>query len=1292
MLILGGGPALSDFRMERVLRRLQARCPRLVRVYAEFVHLADVHEALLPSEAQRLHTLLHYGANASGRDPAGASAVVVPRPGTVSPWSSKATDILHNCGLRKVHRVERGCIWWLAYADGKAADRGDVESVQSMLYDRMTQVALADLAQADALFRSGEARPLHHIPLLERGRAALADANRGMGLALSDGELDYLEEAFRKLSRDPTDVEIMMFAQANSEHCRHKIFNAAWTLDGSAQPHSPFELIRLTHAEHPGRVLSAYSDNSAVVRGYAAARYFSDSADHVYRRHDEEVHLAVKVETHNHPTAISPHPGAATGAGGEIRDEAATGTGAKPKAGLTGFAVSNLNIPTLPQPWEEQNGKPRRIVSALEIMLEAPIGAASYNNEFGRPALTGYFRTLEQTDPESGLIRGYHKPIMLAGGLGAVRPAQVNKQVLPEGAALIVLGGPAMLIGLGGGAASSLASGTGDEELDFASVQRDNAEMQRRCQEVLDQCWALGMDNPICSIHDVGAGGLSNAVPEILGPGGRGATLDLRDIPSADPGLSPMEIWCNESQERFVLGIAPRHLELFERMCRRERAPYAVIGRVDGSGVLKLKDGQTGTALIDLPLQVVLGKPPRMRRDARRAAHAPRVFDAAKIDLKDAIRRVLALPSVSDKRFLITIGDRTVSGLAVRDQMVGPWQTPVADCAVTASDFDTFVGEAISVGERPPIALINASASGRLAIAEAITNLCAARILRLEDIVLSANWMAACGQPGEDALLYQTVRAVSDTARSLGIAIPVGKDSLSMNTVWRDGAVNREVRAPVSVNISAFAPVADVRRSLTPQLRPLKDSRLLLIDLGAGRDRLGGSALAQVYGALGDSAPDLDDPRTLEALFTGVQLLNEMGLLLAYHDRSDGGLLATICEMAFAGRCGVALRLDGAVDRLIAQLFSEEPGAVLQVRAEHLDAARTTLLRAGLAETHVRDVGEPLEQKRISIRSNGTEMFAEDLLELHRVWSATSHHMQSLRDNPECAREEFETLLDDGDPGLCARPCFTVESKSAPAINTGAKPRVAILREQGVNGYVEMAAAFDRAGFESVDVHMSDLLAGEVSLRDFRGFAAGGGFSFGDVLGAGGGWAKSILFNPGLLEPFQEFCARTDTFGLGACNGCQMLTQLRGLIAGADGWPDFVRNRSEQFEARLVMVEVLPSPSIFLAGMAGSRLPIVVAHGEGRALFRDAADRDRVAATLRYIDNRGAATVRYPANPNGSPGGLTGFTNRDGRFMILMPHAERAFLRRQLSWLPDDWPSADGPWMRMFRNARHWVG
>ncbi|MGE0082453.1 MAG: phosphoribosylformylglycinamidine synthase [Thiohalomonadaceae bacterium] len=1299
MLILRGSPALSPFRLDKKLAQVRERAPAVEHLYAEYVHFADLERSLSAEETAVLERLLSYGPTIQVENPRGQLLLVTPRPGTISPWSTKATDIAHNCGLKHIQRIERGIAWYVAKTGGAPLDNGEWAAVSALLHDRMTEAVFPTLEEAEGLFLVTEPAPLTTVDILGGGREALVAANGELGLALAPDEIDYLVENFQKLGRNPTDVELMMFAQANSEHCRHKIFNADWIIDGRKQEHSLFKMIRNTYHHHKEGVLSAYKDNAAVLEGAVAGRFYPDPSTGEYGYHREPVHMMIKVETHNHPTAISPHPGAATGSGGEIRDEGATGRGGKPKAGLTGFSVSNLRIPGFEQPWETDFGKPGRIVSALDIMLEGPIGAASFNNEFGRPSINGYFRTFEEKvpGPNGDEVRGYHKPIMIAGGLGNIRPIHVEKDLIPPGAQLIVLGGPAMLIGLGGGAASSMAQGVSHEDLDFASVQRSNPEMERRCQEVIDRCWQRGEDNPIISIHDVGAGGLSNAMPELVNDAGRGARFELRTIPNDEPGMSPKEIWCNEAQERYVLAVAPERMEEFNAICERERCPYAVIGEATDEQRLVVGDGYFDNTPVDMPMEVLLGKPPKMLRDVQHKPFQKPDFDTRGVNLRDAAYRLLKLPTIADKRFLITIGDRTVTGLIARDQMVGPWQEPVADCAVTATSFDTYTGEAMAMGERTPVALVDHAASARMAVAEAITNIAAARIGKLSDIKLSANWMAAAGHPGEDAGLFDAVKAVGmELCPALGLTIPVGKDSMSMKTVWDENGEKKSVTAPLSLIISAFAPVLDVRRTLTPQLRTDQgDTDLILIDLGRGRQRLGGSCLAQVYKQAGHQAPDLEEPEHLKAFFDAIQTLNERKLLLAYHDRSDGGLFVTLAEMAFAGRTGVTVQLDGLGEDAAAALFNEELGAVIQVRHQDTDDVLAWLHDFGLGKySHV--IGELNDDDRVVIMHRDLEAFSELRVDLQRAWAETSYRMQALRDNPECAQEEFDRLLDASDPGLS--PVLTFEPDediAAPFIAKGVRPRVAILREQGVNGQVEMAAAFDRAGFASVDVHMSDVLSGRVRLKDFQGLVACGGFSYGDVLGAGEGWAKSILFNPRAREEFESFFHRGDSFALGVCNGCQMMSSLHELIPGADGWPRFVRNESEQFEARVAMVEVLRSPSLFLKGMEGAQLPIAVAHGEGRAEFHDAdaparALREHLAC-VRYVDNYGDPTEVYPANPNGSPLGLTGLTTRDGRVTILMPHPERVFRTVQYSWHPDDW-GVDGPWMRMFRNARVWVG
>ena len=1291
MLLRYRGPsALSNFRIERLLAALRRIEPSVRAVAVEFVHFVET-DALDAAGKAVLERLLDVDADAQPEAP-GQPLYTVPRLGTVSPWSSKATDIAHVCGLVAVRRIERGRSWRIDA--GRPLGRPALDALAGALHDPMTETVLHDAADASRLFETHERRPLGRIALGGDAQAALRRANDSMGLALSEGEIDYLAEVFARLGRDPTDVEAMMFAQANSEHCRHKIFNADWTVDGARMARSPFAMIRNTRDKSPAGVLSAYSDNAAVIEGPRGRRYFAPAATREYRWHEEPIDILLKVETHNHPTAISPFPGASTGSGGEIRDEGATGRGAKPKAGLVGFTVSNLRIPGFVQPWETDNGRPARIASALDIMLEGPIGAAAFNNEFGRPGILGYFRSFEQrvASPRGEVVRGYHKPIMIAGGVGNIRRAHVEKRKVPAGAPLVLLGGPAMLIGLGGGAASSQGSGAGSEQLDFASVQRGNPEMQRRAQQVIDACWAMGEANPVLVIHDVGAGGLSNAVPEVVAPGG--GRIELAQVPSDEPGMSPLEIWCNEAQERYVIALDEASLEGFVALCRRERCPFAVIGTAADDGRLLVEDSRSGERVVDMPIQDLLGRPPRMRRSATRARRAGDGFDPESVDAREALERLLRLPAVADKGFLVTIGDRSVGGLICRDPLVGPWQVPASDVAVTASALVGRTGEAMALGERPAIALLEPPASGRMAVGEALTNIAAADVRALGDVKLSANWMASCGDPAEDADLYDTVRALGEKlCPALGVAIPVGKDSLSMRTRWREGDAEKEVASPLSVVITACAPVADVRRTLTPTLATDDgETALILVDLGAGRDRLGGSCLAQVYSRTGDAPPDLDDPARLAFFFRAIRELADAGLLLAYHDRSDGGLAVTLLEMAFAGRAALVVDL-GATERPNAALFSEELGAVLQVRAADAVAALAVLAQQGLA-AFARRIGVARAGDRIRISAAGRVLVDAPRVELHAAWSETSWRMQRLRDDPACADEERESRLDAADPGLAWRLTYDPDADvAAPYVLKGARPSVAILREQGVNSQVEMAAAFDRAGFNAVDVHMTDIIDGGATLERFAGLVACGGFSYGDVLGAGEGWAKSILFNPRARALFDDWFARTGRFTLGVCNGCQMLAALSELIPGAAHWPRFRRNRSEQFEGRLSMVEVAPSRSPFFAGMEGSQLPIAVAHGEGRAVFESASD--AVAAeplvALRFVDNQGRVATRYPANPNGSPDGIAGLTSADGRVTILMPHPERVFRTVQNSWHP---PSAgeDSGWMRIFRNARVWVG
>ncbi len=1300
-----GARALSDFRREKLIADLRQHLASVVSIDAEYWHFISSARELTPAKLDVLTQLLNYGPRQQRVRPVGDLFLVVPRIGTISPWSTKATDIAHLCGLDAINRIERGVAWYVALNGNVDVPDALWEQLAARLHDPMTESVLPDFDASDKLFENSEPQPLSTVDVLTTGAVGLARANTELGLALSIDEIEYLAEEFTQLGRNPTDVELMMFAQVNSEHCRHKIFNADWIVDGERQTHSLFDMIRETHRANPRGTLIAYADNAAILEGSRVPRLFADPKSREYGFVEEPVHIVCKVETHNHPTAIAPFPGAATGAGGEIRDEGATGRGAKPKAGITGFSVSHLRLPGAPRPWEDDEYAPTRIASPLQIMLEGPVGGASFNNEFGRPNIGGYFRTFEQWIPVPGgrERRGYHKPIMLAGGLGNIRPGHVQKRDIPEQAHVIVLGGPAMLIGLGGGAASSVATGTSSEELDFASVQRSNAEMQRRCQEVIDQCWSMGDDNPIISIHDIGAGGLSNAVPELVHASDRGGHFQLRNVLNDDTGMTPMQIWCNEAQERYVIAVAAERLAEVESICERERCLYCVIGGAAEKQELVLKDEQFAAhgaryaTPIDMDMRLLFANPPSMLRDVSRTAAVLPPFDTQTVQLDDAVDRVLRFPAVADKTFLVTIGDRSVTGLVCRDQMVGPWQVPVADVAVTAASYASLAGEAVAIGERTPLAIINPAASGRMAIAEALTNLAAARIRDLAEVKLSANWMAAAGHPGDDAALFDTVHAVGmELCQALGIAIPVGKDSMSMKTVWSENSGERiEVTAPVSLIVSAFAPVCDVRDTLTPVLTSADEpTELLLIDLGRGKNRMGGSALTQVYAQLGDVCPDVDDASQLRRLILAIQALNAAGLLLAYHDRSDGGLWTTLCEMAFAGRVGLCIALDGLAGDPVPILFNEELGVVLQVRTEDASQVRSILTEFELNELCHR-LGEPLAEDVVRIERHGELLFEATRTDLHGAWSETTWQMQSMRDNPECAQQEYDRIRDAADPGLRAELTFNHDEEYSPFVHAGQGPRVAILREQGVNGHIEMAAAFHHAGFTAVDVTMSDLVGGAVSLQDFRGVVACGGFSFGDVLGAGEGWAKSVLFNHALRDQFQAFFHRPDTFTFGVCNGCQMLSNLRELIPGADHWPRFVRNLSAQFEARWVMVEVLDSPSILLAQMRGSRMPVVVAHGEGRTEFTSTDQRLRATGNglvaLRFVTNDGKATETYPYNPNGSANGVTGLTSADGRATIMMPHPERVIRNVNNTWLraPDDGYS---PWMRLFRNARAWMG
>jgi phosphoribosylformylglycinamidine synthase len=1303
ILKLPGRRALSEFRLHKLLQQANKALPALTGVATQYWHFIKLRRTLSAPEDATLRALLTYGpvlrqdsgSVSEPKLPESDILLVVPRLGTISPWSSKATDIVRQCGLEAVERVERGAAYRLLGVSAAALTPRVRRALLPLIHDRMTETVLESLQAADALFHDTRPAPLATITVMAGGRSALKAADHRLGLALSDEEIDYLFDYYSSIRRDATDVELMMFAQANSEHCRHKIFNAKWVIDGEHRDGSLFSMIKHTHALHPRGTLVAYSDNAAVIEGAQVDRFYP-ADDSRYGRSPQATHILMKVETHNHPTAISPFPGAATGSGGEIRDEGATGRGAKPKAGLTGFTTSHLRIPGFEQPWERDDyGRPGRIAPALQIMLEGPIGGAAFNNEFGRPNLLGYFRTFEQT--VDGERRGYHKPIMIAGGLGNIAAEQLDKLPLAPGTVVVHLGGPGMLIGLGGGSASSMGTGENTEDLDFDSVQRGNAEMQRRAQEVIDRCWAMGEANPILSIHDVGAGGLSNALPELVDGGGAGGRFDLRAIPSEEPGMTPMQIWCNEAQERYVLAIRPDLLARFQALCERERCPYAVIGTAAADHHLVVQDPLFQDRPVDMELPVLLGRPPKMTRHVEHRSRPLQKLDLTGIELAEAALRVLRFPAVANKTFLISIGDRTVGGLCSRDPFVGPWQVPVADVAVTLMGFGTNRGEVMAMGERTPLALLDPAASGRMAVGEAITNIAAARIGTIGDVKLSANWMCAAGHPGEDAALYDTVRAVAmDLCPQLGISIPVGKDSMSMKVTWERGGATREVTSPLSLIVSAFAPCLDARKTLTPQLRATEEnSVLVLIDVSSGRNRLGGSVLAQAYGQLGDTAPDLDEPGKLKACFAALQTLNDAGKLLAYHDRSDGGLFVAACEMMFAGHVGVTLDIEPLLNGAapLAALFSEELGAVLQVRRRDLAEVQRAFDAVGLGgQCH--PVGTLNRVGRFMINVRGRELYSESGIALQRVWSEMSYHLQRLRDNPQCAREEFDRILDAEDPGLNARLTYDpAQDVAAPFVVRGVRPPIAVIREQGVNGQIEMAAAFDRAGFDVHDVHMSDIIVGRVSLRRFQGFVAPGGFSYGDVLGAGEGWAKSILFNPRARAEFEAFFKRGDSFGLGVCNGCQMMSNLRTLIPGAASWPHFVRNRSEQFEGRLVLARVEKSASLFFQGMQGSRMPVAVAHGEGYAEFKDKGQLEvaQPLICLRFVDNRGNPTELYPLNPNGSPQGVTGLTTPDGRFTIVMPHPERVFRSVQNSWHPDDW-GEDGPWMRMFRNARKWIG
>ena len=1333
VLPLRGVTALSDFRVEKLLQKAAALDLPEVKLKSEFWYFVGSEKALDAATVEKLQALL--AAQSVEQTPEAREGLhlflVTPRLGTISPWASKATNIAENCGLEGIERIERGMAVWL---EGALTD-GQKQQWAALLHDRMTESVLTDIDAAAQLFHHIQSETFSSVDVLGGGKEALVKANTEMGLALSADEIDYLVENYQALNRNPSDVELMMFAQANSEHCRHKIFNADFILNGEKQPKSLFGMIRDTHNAHPEGTVVAYKDNSSVIEGAKIERFYPNAAENQgYRFHEEDTHIIMKVETHNHPTAIAPFAGAATGAGGEIRDEGATGKGSRPKAGLTGFTVSNLNIPDLKQPWEQDYGKPGHISSPLDIMIEGPIGGAAFNNEFGRPNLLGYFRTFEEKF--DGQVRGYHKPIMIAGGLGSIQAQQTHKDEIPEGALLIQLGGPGMLIGLGGGAASSMDTGTNDASLDFNSVQRGNPEIERRAQEVIDRCWQLGDKNPIISIHDVGAGGLSNAFPELVNDAGRGAVFKLREVPLEEHGLNPLQIWCNESQERYVLSILEKDLDTFRAICERERCPFAVVGTATDDGHLKVRDDLFSNNPVDLPLNVLLGKPPKTTRSDKTVTPSEKPFNAGDIDITEAAYRVLRLPTVAAKNFLITIGDRSVGGMTHRDQMVGKYQTPVADCAVTMMGFNTYRGEAMSMGEKPTVALFDAPASGRMCVGEAITNIAAVNIGDIGNIKLSANWMAACGNEGEDEKLYRTVEAVSKACQALDLSIPVGKDSLSMKTVWQDGEEKKSVVSPLSLIISAFAPVKDVRKTVTPELKNVEDSVLLLIDLGFGKARMGGSAFGQVYNNMSGEAPDLDDTGRLKDFYGVIQQLVAENKLLAYHDRSDGGLFATLAEMAFAGRCGLDITLGSILfatmiatytpaqvdhdlgfvnagsiisteENIIRSLFNEELGAVLQVRAEDADYVLKQFdkkeffvnkggfspRKIGKFASHYIGTINPTSD-RLVITVDDETLFDQPRADLQRAWQETSHAIQRLRDNPACADSEFALIGDNERSALFADVKFDVnEDIAAPFINSGAKPKIAILREQGVNGQIEMAAAFTRAGFDAYDVHMSDLMAGRVHLADFKMLAACGGFSYGDVLGAGEGWAKSILFHPALRDQFAAFFADPNTLTLGVCNGCQMVSNLAEIIPGAEAWPKFKRNLSEQFEARLSMVHVPKSASLILNEMQGSSLPVVVSHGEGRADF--ALHGGNISAdlgiALQYVDGQNQVTQTYPLNPNGSPQGIAGVTNTDGRVTIMMPHPERVYRAAQMSWKPEDWTELSG-WYRLFAGARKALG
>lgn len=1288
MITIKGCPATSESALNVLKSTLTSLGVSVGDLSSRYFHFLDIGENLSEEELEKANGLLTYGPSYDAilEENSGQLFLVLPRFGTISPWSSKATDIFKNCGLTKVKRVERG----IAYYIGGTIEDHQVKAIKEALSDRMIETVVFSFEEAANLFETHEAKEFKSVDILGSGKDALEKANKEMGLALADDEMDYLVENFTKLGRNPHDIELMMFAQANSEHCRHKIFNADWEIDGKKKDKSLFQMIRNTYNVSPGKILSAYKDNASVIEGHKSERFYTDPSNHTYSFNDEQIDILMKVETHNHPTAIAPYPGASTGSGGEIRDEGATGRGSKPKAGLAGFHVSNLNIPDYKMPWERDLDKPSRIASALEIMTEGPLGSANFNNEFGRPALTGYFRTYEQEvdDGTDAKVRGYHKPIMIAGGFGNIKRDHIEKNELPVGAKVVVLGGPAMLIGLGGGSASSMGTGESDEDLDYASVQRDNAEMERRCQEVIDRCWAMGDQNPIISIHDIGAGGLSNAVPEIINDGERGGVFELRKVPNDEPGMSPLEIWCNESQERYVLVIGSKDLDTFERIANRERAIYTVLGETTKERDLVLTDEKFNNKPIDLPLDVLLGKPPKMQRKHESIKLKTKPLDFSGVTVKDACERVLQMPCVADKTFLITIGDRSITGMVHRDQMVGPWQVPVADAAITTAGLRTFKGEAMAMGERTPLALISYSASTRMAVGEAIMNLSSADINELSDVKLSANWQVAANHKGDESGIYEAVEAIGeDLCPKLGIAIPVGKDSMSMKTTWEENGEHKSVVSPLSLVVTGFAPVEDVRKSLTPEIKNIPDTQLIWVDVSAGKSRLGGSVLAQAYNQVGDCAPDVN-AEALKSFFTSFSKLKKEGKVLAYHDISDGGLFAAITEMAFAGMCGIEADITDCSHNVFEALFNEELGAVIQVKNSEASSVISALTKDGVKAVKIANIAD---EKKVSFIKDGVLVYEESLSNLRAMWSKLTYKMQSMRDNAELAKQEFEAKLDMENPGLFSELTFDPSEDVTAHLKNEERPKIAILREQGVNGQLEMAAAFTESCFEAIDVHMSDLLEGRVFLKDFSGLVACGGFSYGDVLGAGEGWAKTILYNDSLRTMFKEFFERKDTFALGICNGCQMLSTLWELIPGAENWPKFVKNNSERFEARTVQVEIGKTKSILLKGMEGSKLPIAVAHGEGRADFvRSTPGSVDSQVVLSYIDCYGNKTQNYPSNPNGSPYAIAGLCSGDGRVTIMMPHPERVYRSITNSWTDSSW-GEDGPWLRMFKNARLWL-